>query len=147
MPWHCLWAKSNIRTRGQFECDVTLFWFCFDFIHSHAWCSCCSIACWRGFKIGRLRSRGRKNCGRSWVGGSWKLHNFHGRHMCIVLYFKRRNFQESQICLFLQKISITDSQKLFSENLNSKNFNSQSLIPMKKRDLYSLLTITLKKRR
>ena len=24
---HCLWAKSNYRTRGQFECDVTLFWF------------------------------------------------------------------------------------------------------------------------
>ena len=24
---HCLWAKSNYRTRGQFECDVTLFLF------------------------------------------------------------------------------------------------------------------------
>ena len=25
---HCLWAKSNYRRRGQFECDVTLlFWF------------------------------------------------------------------------------------------------------------------------
>ena len=30
IPWHCLWAKSNNRTLGQFECDVTcllLFWF------------------------------------------------------------------------------------------------------------------------
>ena len=26
---HCLWAKSNYRTRGQFECDVTLFLFWF----------------------------------------------------------------------------------------------------------------------
>ena len=27
---HCLWAKSNYRTCGLFECDVTLFlfWFC-----------------------------------------------------------------------------------------------------------------------
>ena len=22
-PLHCLWAKSNNRTRRQFECDVT----------------------------------------------------------------------------------------------------------------------------
>ena len=39
---HCLWAKSN-RTRGQFECDVTWFCFCFDFVRSHARCGCCSI--------------------------------------------------------------------------------------------------------
>ena len=25
IPLHCLWTKSKIRTRGQFECDVTLF--------------------------------------------------------------------------------------------------------------------------
>ena len=43
IPWHCLWAKSNNRARGQFECDVTWFCFCFDFIRSHAWCGCCSI--------------------------------------------------------------------------------------------------------
>ena len=23
IPLHCLWAKSNNRTRGQFDCDVT----------------------------------------------------------------------------------------------------------------------------
>ena len=27
---HCLCAKSNNRTRGLFECDVTWFCFCFD---------------------------------------------------------------------------------------------------------------------
>ena len=26
---HCLWANSNYRTRGQFECDMTLFLFWF----------------------------------------------------------------------------------------------------------------------
>ena len=34
--------------RGHFECDVTWFCFCFDFVHSHARCGCCSIVCWRG---------------------------------------------------------------------------------------------------
>ena len=29
-PLHCLWAKSNNRARGQFECDV--FGFVFVFI-------------------------------------------------------------------------------------------------------------------
>ena len=31
IPLHCLWAKSNNRTRGQFECDVTWFLFLFWF--------------------------------------------------------------------------------------------------------------------
>ena len=48
IPLHCLWAKSNNRTRGQFEYDVTLFWvFLFDFVHSRARCGCCSIVCLR----------------------------------------------------------------------------------------------------
>ena len=46
---HCLWAESNNRARGQFECDVT--WFCFgfgfDFVRSHARFGCCSIVCLR----------------------------------------------------------------------------------------------------
>ena len=29
--------------RGQFECDVTWFCSCFDFVGSHARCGCCSI--------------------------------------------------------------------------------------------------------
>ena len=45
IPLHCLWAKSSNKTRSQFECDVALFLvcFCFDFVHSHARCGCCSI--------------------------------------------------------------------------------------------------------
>ena len=42
---HCLWATSNYRTRGQFECDM--FCFCFDFVHSHSRWGCCSIVCLR----------------------------------------------------------------------------------------------------
>ena len=42
-PLHCLWAKWNNRMRGQFECDVTWFCSCFDFVRSHARCGCCSI--------------------------------------------------------------------------------------------------------
>ena len=48
IPLHCLWAKLNNRTRGQFEYDVTLvFLFLLDFVHSHARCGCCSIVCLR----------------------------------------------------------------------------------------------------
>ena len=38
MLLHCLRVKSNNRTRSQFECDVTWFCFCFDFVryvHMH----------------------------------------------------------------------------------------------------------------
>ena len=52
IPLHCLWAKSNNRTCGQFECDVTWFCFCFDFVCSHARCGCCSIFCWEGCASG-----------------------------------------------------------------------------------------------
>ena len=46
IPLHCLWAKSNNRPRGQFDCDMTLFLlFLFDVVHSHAPCGCCSIDC------------------------------------------------------------------------------------------------------
>ena len=31
-----MWAKSNNRTRGQFECNMACFFFCFDFVCSHA---------------------------------------------------------------------------------------------------------------
>ena len=31
IPLHCLWAKSNNKTRGQFECDMTWFLFLFWF--------------------------------------------------------------------------------------------------------------------
>ena len=64
IPVHCLWGKSNNRTRGQFECDVTWVCFGFDFVRSHARCGCCPIVCWIrwgvSFKIERPRSRGEK---------------------------------------------------------------------------------------
>ena len=44
IPLHYLWAKSNNRTLGQFECDVWLV-FVFDFVRSHARWGCCSIVC------------------------------------------------------------------------------------------------------
>ena len=47
IPLHCLWAKSNNTTRGQFECDMTSFCFCFDFVCSDTWCGCCSVVCLR----------------------------------------------------------------------------------------------------
>ena len=45
IPFHCLQAKSNYRMHGQFEWDVIWFCFYFEFVCSHAWCSCCSIVC------------------------------------------------------------------------------------------------------
>ena len=52
IPLNCLWAKSNNRTRGQFE--VTWFWFWFDFARSRASYNCCSIACLR-FQVVQLK--------------------------------------------------------------------------------------------
>ena len=49
IPLHCLWTKSNNRTRGQFGCDATWLCFCFDFVCSHVRCDCFSIVCWRGW--------------------------------------------------------------------------------------------------
>ena len=51
MPLHYLSAKSNNKTHGQFECDVTWFYFCFGFVRPHAGCGCCSIICWRGWSF------------------------------------------------------------------------------------------------
>ena len=51
---HCLWAKSNSRTRGQFECDLIWFCFCFDFVRSHRRCDCCSIVCLR-FQVVQIK--------------------------------------------------------------------------------------------
>ena len=55
IPLHCLWTKSNNRRRGQFECNVTWFYFCFDFVRSHTRCGCCSIVCLR-FQLVQLKS-------------------------------------------------------------------------------------------
>ena len=69
IPLHCLSAKSNNKTRGQFECGMTWFCFCFDFIGSHAreGGSGRGDEEWGSFKSGR----------RGWEGGG-------EGHMCIV---------------------------------------------------------------
>ena len=62
IPLHCLWAKSNNRTRHKFEYDVTLLiflLFLFDFVDSHARCSCCFIVCLR-FQVMRMKQKWAK---------------------------------------------------------------------------------------
>ena len=67
---HCLWAKSNNGTRGQFDCDMTWFCFYFEFVRSHARCGCCSIVCWRGFVWNwRSKVKGWNDFGRRWTMG------------------------------------------------------------------------------
>ena len=53
---HCLWDESNNRTRGQFECGVIWFCFCFDFV-----CSPARYHLERGIRL--------KLDGRRWTGG------------------------------------------------------------------------------
>ena len=95
IPLHCLWAKSNNRTRGKIERNVT--WFCFysEFIRSHARCGCCSIVCYREW-VGGVRefvwnrASKVKEVEQFWTlmdkggWGSWKLDNFLGCRMGIV---------------------------------------------------------------
>ena len=50
-----MWAKSNNRTRSQFECDVAWVWFYFDFVCSHAECGCCSIVFQRGWSMDSVK--------------------------------------------------------------------------------------------
>ena len=95
IPLHCLWAKSNNRTCGKFECNVTWFCFYFEFIRSHARCGCRSIVYYRGWVGGvggfvwNWTSK-IKGVEQFWTlidkggWGSWKLDNFLGCHMGIV---------------------------------------------------------------
>ena len=92
IPLHCLWAESNNRRRGQFECRMTWFCFCFDFVRSHA-----PLIRLFGLKsdvqsqvVGRILDVDGQGGGRS-----WKLDNSHGCHMCIIPYlilFKKQHF-------------------------------------------------------
>ena len=54
MPLHCLWAKSNNRTHGQFEYDVIWFFFFFYFGRLHERCDCCYIVCLR-FQLAQIK--------------------------------------------------------------------------------------------
>ena len=72
---HCLWAKLNNRTRGQFECDLTWFCFCFDFFRSHTLYGCCTLICLR-FQVVQIKQVDFKlstlmclNVGMEGVGG------------------------------------------------------------------------------
>ena len=93
IPLHFLWAKSNNRTRGQSECDVTFFFFD-SFVHIYGAVRLLFHSLlktvgrmggfvWNGTskvkRGGTMLDFDRKGGGRS-----KKLDNFHGRHMCIV---------------------------------------------------------------
>ena len=53
IPLHCLWAKSNNRTRGHFEYEVALFFlFLFGFVNAR--CGCCSAVCLR-FQVMQIK--------------------------------------------------------------------------------------------
>ena len=54
MPLHCLWAKSNNRTHGQFEYDVICFVFFFYFGRLHERCDCCYIVYLR-FQLAQIK--------------------------------------------------------------------------------------------
>ena len=89
IPLHYLRAKSNNWTRGQFECNVTWFCFCFDFVRSHARCGCCLMACRTGWVQGSFKGQGGgkiSDVGKQGVEGLEKLDNFHGRLMCYLPY-------------------------------------------------------------
>ena len=49
-----MWTKSNKRAHVHFVCDVTWFYFCVDFVRSHARCGCCFIVCRRKFSLTSL---------------------------------------------------------------------------------------------
>ena len=66
IPLHCLWAKPNNRTRGQFECDMTLFRFCFDFVRSLVRYGCFFIVCLR-FQVVQIK---QVDC-KMWVFKMW----------------------------------------------------------------------------
>ena len=66
IPLDCLWAKSNNRRCGQFECNVTWFHFCFDFICSYVQCGCFSIVCLR-FQVVQIKQGDCKMSSKMWI--------------------------------------------------------------------------------
>ena len=66
IPLHCLSAKFNNRTCGQFEFDLTCFCFCFDFVRSHARCSCYSIVC-LNFQVVQIKQVDCKMSTKMWI--------------------------------------------------------------------------------
>ena len=70
IPLHCLWTKSNNRTRGQYECDVWL-GFVFDFVRSYARCGCCSVVCLR-FQVVQIKQVDCKTSTKNVNNYKWK---------------------------------------------------------------------------
>ena len=98
IPLHCLCAKSNNRTRGQFECDVTWFVFCFDFVRSYAQCGCCSVVCLR-FQVVQKNIRSTEK----WVLKMWIIIN--KRHFLIFLVNYTQFHEEGDIIVTALKIT------------------------------------------
>ena len=73
IPMHCLWAKSNLSLRSQFKCAAYSIWMWSDFVAVR-------------LKLGvQGQGSGRiLDVAGQWGEGSWKLDNFHGRHVFIV---------------------------------------------------------------
>ena len=69
IPLHWWWAESNNRARSHFECDVTWFCFCFDFVRSHARCRCCFIVC---FQVGQIKQPDCKMSTKNVNNYKWK---------------------------------------------------------------------------
>ena len=90
IPLHCLSAKSNNKTRGQFECGMTWFCFCFDFIGSHAREGGAVEGMRSGVRLrvgveGGREGGGGGGGGGGVLGGGWGGGGGGGEgHMCIV---------------------------------------------------------------
>ena len=85
IPLQFLWTKLNKRTRGQFECDMTLFCFCFDLF-------LCTVSFGEGglFEIGHPRPREWKKFRRRWTEGVGGLENWTILVDVIFVSFHRR---------------------------------------------------------
>ena len=146
---NCLWARSNNRTLGQFECDVTwrdLICFYFDFVCSYARRGYYSIVWWRGwneeggdvgvqdsFKIGRPRSRERKNFVRGWTEewGSLKLDNFYGRPICLKSNIDVLMISESKIDGYFLTGNFVINRYSTSYRLNQHSNGGRILLSVK----------------
>ena len=72
IPLHYLLANLNNRMRGQFECDVTCFHFCFEILGSHALCRCCSIVCLR-FQVVQIKQIYYRSSTKNVDSYKWKI--------------------------------------------------------------------------
>ena len=69
---HCLWAESNNRVHGQFECDLIWFCFCFDFVRSHARLCCFSIV-FLSFQVVQIKQVNCEMSTKNVINYKWKI--------------------------------------------------------------------------